>query len=1084
MGMTAETMPRISTVRKAVLPLFLVSGATGLIYEITWTRVFGVVFGNTVFAVSTVLTGFMLGLALGSWLLGRIADKSSHPLKLYAFLELGIGAYALLFPTIIAGTDVFYRWFFRSFHPTFYPMSLARFVLSIAILILPTALMGGTLPVLSKLWANPSRKKSSEPRVGQSVGLLYAINTFGAVTGSFLAGYILMRVLGVRNTIYLAASANVVVGALAFIVSRYSGHRQVAMAPGASTAKRALREGRHSRKSRRASEVPKELKKKRLIVLAAVGLAGSCALALEVLWTRVLVFVLETTVYAFASMLTCFLLGIALGSFLCSRLLVGKMKNPVLALGVVEFLVALSVLASVPVLGKLWHIDYVLTWKLRASGFWKEVMAHFVDASVVVLIPTMLMGAAFPIAVKACTQSWKAVGRRVGEVYAFNTLGCVIGSFAAGFVMVPLLGLRDSFLVVAGIQLFLGVALFFFSERRRAVLGAPAAVVSLVLIVIAVLGIPRDVFLRTMNTYHYPSKIVYIKDDATGTVTVHDLAEGERLIAVDGVDVAGMSLMLRTTQKLQGYVPLLIHDNPQKVVQIGFGSGETSGVGLGFGVAEYSIVEICTGVFEAGRFFDKINRSSYRDPRLRKIIMDGKNFVKLTDEKFDVIMNDSTYPGTTGSSALYTYDHFKQCRERLNPGGVQSCWVPLDLRPEDFRIIVRSFQKVMPHSSLWMANNCLNKHAVLVGTVSPLEVDFQRVKKLVERPDLASDLAIINIHSVYDLLDCFVVDEERLRKMAGAGPLNTDDRPSLEFGAAIKRDLHKCFMTVLGELSQNHSPVLPHVVNLGDTQEKSQQVKATLEQYFTGTSHALRGLLAIRQGDAEIMNQEFEMARKANPQDRDVESCLEELRAEIKKLVGAVERMPRSASLRSRLAKRYLLLQDYEHAAEEYLKFLKLEPRDALAAWNNLGVCYKEMKDFDKAVSALKKALELDPLLVSAYFNLGEVYGRLRNFTASSQNYERALSLNPRSRRIYIGAADTYYNLGRAADSARVLKRCLSTWPDFVLGYVKLARAYFEQKEYGLALDAVEKALELAPDNAFLQDRRNDIIRAAEGVAP
>jgi spermidine synthase len=224
--------------------------------------------------------------------------------------------------------------------------------------------------------------------------------------------------------------------------------------------------------------------------------------------------------------------------------------------------------------------------------------------------------------------------------------------------MVPLLGLRDSFLVVITIQLFLAVVVIFFSEKHRMVLGVSAVVISVVAIVVSMQSIPRDVFLKTMNTYHYPSEVIYIKDDATGTVTVHDLPDGDRLIAVDGVDVAGMDLMLRTTQKLQGYVPLLMHKNPQKVLQIGFGSGETSGVGLAFGVEDYRIVDICPGVFEAGKFFEEINRGSYKDPRLRKIIMDGKNFVKLTDEKFDIIMNDSTYPGTTGSSALYTYEHF------------------------------------------------------------------------------------------------------------------------------------------------------------------------------------------------------------------------------------------------------------------------------------------------------------------------------------------------------------------------------------------------------------------------------------------
>jgi len=399
----------------------------------------------------------------------------------------------------------------------------------------------------------------------------------------------------------------------------------------------------------------------------------------------------------------------------------------------------------------------------------------------------------------------------------------------------------------------------------------------------------RDVFLRTINTCHHPSEVIYIRDDATGTVTVHDLPDGDKLIAVDGVDVAGADLMLRTTQKLQAYAPLLVHGNPKKVLQIGFGSGETSGVGMAFGVDQYSIVEICPGVFEAGRFFEQINRGSYKDPRLRKIIMDGKNFVKLTDEKFDIIMNDSTYPGTTGSSALYTYDHFRQCRDRLGPGGVLSCRVPLDLRPEDFSIIVRSFQAAMPHSSLWMVNNCLNKHAVLMGTLSPMELDFQRVKTLVERPDVSADLAVININSVYEFLDCFVVGADGLRNIGGDGPLNTDDRPSLEFGASIKRDN----------------------VNTGSTDHDRRQVAAAMDRYFNGTHHALFGLLAMLEGNPAIMNRRFEAAQKANPEDRDVQSCLDEMKAEITALAEAVQRTPADASLRSRLAKRYLLLRDY-----------------------------------------------------------------------------------------------------------------------------------------------------------------------------
>lgn len=1014
----AQMQGGIPVVRKAVLLLFLVSGAAGLVYEVTWTRAFGVVFGNTVFAVSTVLTAFMLGLACGSWLFGRIADRSSRPLKLFALLEVGIGVYAFAFPTILATTDLFYRWFFQSFHPSFYPLTFVRFAMSVVMLLIPTALMGGTLPVLSKLWANsPDKKEASEAGIGKSAGLLYSVNTFGAVAGSFLSGYLLIRILGVSNTVYLAASANILVGVLSFILSLFTDK------PIEKKHKHSVRKPKPAKRSSAESEVIiEQAGRKRTIVLAAVSVAGFCALALEVLWTRVLLFVLGTSVYAFACMLTCFILGIALGSYLCSRVFLARIKNCIFALGVVEFLVGLSVLGSVPLLGMLWYIDHILTQKVLAGPFWKEVAAHFIDASVVLLVPTVLMGMVFPIAVKICATSWKAAGKRIGEVYACNTMGCVIGSFAAGFVMVPLLGLRDSFLVVIAVQLSLAVVVIFFSEKHRVVLGVSAAVVSVVAIVISVQSIPRDVFLKTMNTYHYPSEVIYIKDNATGTVTVHDLPDGDRLIAVDGVDVAGMDLMLRTTQKLQGYVPLLMHNDPQKVLQIGFGSGETSGVGLAFGVEDYRIVDICPGVFEAGKFFEEINRGSYKDPRLRKIIMDGKNYVKLTDEKFDIIMNDSTYPGTTGSSALYTYDHFMQCREQLRDGGILSCWIPLDLRGEDLQLIFRTFQEVMPHCCLWMANNCLNKHAVLVGSASGLQIDFQRAGKLVEQPDISSDLAIINIHSVYDFLDCFIVDEGGLRRIGGTGPLNTDDRPRLEFGAAIKREEEGCLITAMKWLSREHCSVLPYLVKLGDTEAESQQVKSTLEQFFTGTNYALRGLLGILQGDPQRMNTEFEKALQANPLDRDVQSCLDELDLEIKALVAAVERTPNKAILRSRLAKRYLLLRNYEAAGEQYQKFLELEPANA-AGWSNLGFCYKELEQFEKAILALKKAIEYNAELVPAYLNLVDVYDRL-------------------------------------------------------------ARSYFMRKEYNLALEILEKALAVVPDDSdlrdYLENRRDFVMRAAK----
>jgi len=1031
-----QAQPVVAVVRKLAIPLFLVSGATGLIYEVTWMRLFGTVFGNTVLAASTVLTAFMLGLAVGSWLFGKLADRSRQPLRFYGALEAAIAAYAFAFPTILQHVDRFYLWFYQTYEPGFYLLNLVRFGASVVILLLPTAFMGGTLPILSSLWAIPAAHGETQAGTGRSVGLLYAINSFGAVIGSFLTGYFLIRLWGVNASVYMAAAANAAIGAAALLLSFTLRARRVVR----DTSKREQLAQEIALAEMSPKEEPTCIYStgRRRAVLLSVFLAGFCALALEVLWTRLLVFVLATSAYAFACMLTCFILGIAVGSLIASTLLVSRLRNPMFALGLVEFLLALAVAGSVPTLGWLWHIDTYVVERVVGGqlSFWTDMAAHFLDAMAIMFLPTLLMGVAFPVAVKACAPVWHIVGRGVGQVYAANTVGCVLGAFAAGFLMVPWLGMCNSFLVIVGILFFAAIFLILLSARRGILWTMAALPVSAAVITASALFIPQDVFLRTMNTYHYPSKIVYIKDGITGTVTVHDLPDGDRLIAVDGVDVAGMDLMLRSTQKLQAYVPLLVHAKPQDVVQIGYGSGETCGIGLDFGVARYSIVDICPDIFKAGTFFDQINRRSYDNPRLRKIIMDGKNFIKLTDEKFDVIMNDSTYPGTTGSSALYTYDHFKACRDRLKSGGLLSCWVPLDLRLEDFQIIVRSFQAAMPHSSLWMVNNCLNKHGVLLGTLEPTKLDFHRIRQLLARPDIAGDLKIINAHCVYDLLDWFVVGEQGLKALAGDGPLHRDDTPYLEFGTAIKRDSEGCWLDVIRAISQCHSPVLPCVTNAGRIPDQAEDPRVVLQQYSEGTACTLRGVVGALQGDPDIMHAQFEMARKANPQDRDVDFILDEMRKEIKDLEAAVARTPDSGDLRARLAQRFLLLRQYKQAAEQYEKFVGLAPGEA-AAWNNLGVCYRNVNELEKAAKAFERAIQWQPGLVAAYTNLAELHASRRDFAGAIKVFERLLPLLPRDKQ-----ARTY---------------------DF------MANLYFQQKQYDLALRHLDMAINLARDNPQLR---------------
>jgi len=1050
MKATSQVQPRVSTVRSLVLPLFLISGATGLIYEVTWMRSLGNVFGNTVFAASTVLTAFMLGLALGGWFFGRLSDRVRRPLRAYAWLQVGIAVYGFCFPGILLAVDRFYLWLYQTYEPGFTVLTLVRFVVSILILILPTAFMGGTLPILSGLWTIPVTKKGTETRTGQSVGLLYAINTFGAVAGCFLAGYYLIRLLGVSTSIYLAAGTNLLVAVLAGLMALRLKPRKVT----AGASKRGRRERAVLKEQivREEESVHVYSPRTRATVLAGILLAGFCAMALEVLWTRVLVFVLQTSAYAFACMLTCFILGLALGSLISSRLLVPRLKNPIFAFGAIEFLLALSVMGSVLLLQWLWHLDLVVVERLVGArmSFGSDMAAHFLDTLLVVFVPTVLMGMVFPLAVRICAPVWQTVGRRVGQVYACNTVGCVLGSFAAGFLLVPLLGVRDSLLAVMAVVFALAIALIGLSGKPGRRWAVPAGVVAAGLVFAGFLGVPRDVFLKTMNTYHHPSEIVFIDDGVTGTVTVHDLPAGDRLIAVDGVDVAGMDLMLRTTQKLQAYAPLFVHENPQDVVQIGYGSGETCGIGLDYGVARYTIVDICPGVFEAGEFFQEINRRSYAHPRLRKVIMDGKNFVKLTGERFDIIMNDSTYPGTTGSSALYTYDHFRACRDRLKPGGVLSCWVPLDLTLGDFQMIARSFQAAMPHASLWMVNNCLNKHAVLLATVEPTQLDFRRIRRIMERPEIADDLAQINVHSAYDFLDCLVVGDADLRQLAGTGPLHTDDTPYLEFGAAVKRDTEGCWLDILTAIRDHHTSMVKYVTKAGPLPDGSETPRVILQQYALATKHTLSGAVGALLGDPDIMNGQFAAAKQANPRDTDVDSILAEMHGEMRALSEAIARTPNAPALRVRLAKRHMLLNQYDPAAAHYQHYLQLSPHDA-AAWNNLGLCYRRLDRLDQAAEAFARALQQSPGLLQAYTNLAETRESQGDLAEAAQVLQRALPLLPRERQA----------------NAHIL----------------LARLFSLQNQHAMSLQHLDRALSLAQHDPALQQQIRARKQAVQAVA-
>jgi Tfp pilus assembly protein PilF len=348
-----------------------------------------------------------------------------------------------------------------------------------------------------------------------------------------------------------------------------------------------------------------------------------------------------------------------------------------------------------------------------------------------------------------------------------------------------------------------------------------------------------------------------------------------------------------------------------------------------------------------------------------------------------------------------------------------------------------------------MVNNCLNKHAVLLGTLEPMQLDLQRIAQGMSRNDIATDLRQISIHSPYDFVDCAVVTEEGLRKFAGDGPLHTDDRPHLEYGVTIKRDWEACWLTVLEAIRTHHTPVSPYVTHAVPGQPESPQT--ILQQYYEGTQHTLLGMVGMLQGDPTIVGPAFEKARQANPRDRDVQSILAELEGEIKALEDAVRDQPNGEDLRSRLAQRYMIVHRYAEAVEQYEWFLRLRPHTA-AAWNNLALCYKELGQLDRSIATFERAAQEDPGLSRAYENLAHVYVQQRNYGAARQALERLLPFLPPLAQA--GAHDD------------------------------LARLCALQDRYDLALRHLDTAISLAKDAPqFLQELSIKRQRVAERAA-
>lgn len=729
-----------------ILVLFFFSGACGLAYQVLWVRQLSFVFGVTAYAAATVLAAFMAGLALGSWLAGPLLARVRRPLSAFGAAELLIGVSALATPVALGLASTIYRGLYTTAADSFALLTTARFAAAFAVLLVPTILMGLTLPLLS---ASPM---VSGPRFASRVSALYAVNTAGAVTGALLTGFVLIGAIGVQRTFLLAATLNAIVGLSALVMDRrMADAREVPKEP---VAVPAVGEGQAPTRGPR-------------IIWWVMGASGFASLALEIVWFRLMVQTLDATTYAFTLMLAVVLIGIAIGGAISARLVRARADWH-------GWLVVVQVATAVTILFGIG----ILTWD-RTLGL--APMRGQVRVVLCVLLPSLLMGLSFPMLLKLGVPAGDGEvdaglrGRMVGRFYSVNVLGAILGSIAGGFLIVPLFGTWAAVIILASVFLIAGFGLAAVHPARARMLGLAAA--GALSFAFLAMTLP-DPFTAAMRRRAPPGSLEVFRDDGVQTpVSVYETTF-QRTLNVGGLHQANDSQAMVLLHRRIGILPMALHPRPASALVIGLGGGATAGAVSQHQGTSVQIVELSDSVRKAAPFFAHATYDVLNRPNVRVRVDDGRNFLALSGERFDVITADIIQPVHAGAGHLYSREYFELVRESLAPGGLALQWIG-HRNKSHYMLIMRTFLEVFPDATLWLNGE------LMVGSLGPLTLDRAAFEAKRRDGPTAAAMDDAGLDSFDTLRSWYTAGPREMKAFVGPGPILTDDRPLVEYHRSL-----------------------------------------------------------------------------------------------------------------------------------------------------------------------------------------------------------------------------------------------------------------------------------------------------------
>jgi spermidine synthase len=785
--------------RAVLLACFFLSGSSGLILESLWTRELGLVFGSTTLAISTVLATFMGGLGLGSYVAGRYADRIKNPVRAYALAEAAVGIYALFIPLILKAYPGFNGWMYRAFGDHFLVLSMIRFAGSAALLLVPTTLMGATLPLLARHFV---MRPWELRRSGLRIGTLYAVNLFGAVAGAFFAGFVFLPLLGVTWTNVTAASFNLTLAAAILVARRRMPDSDKDVA--ATTAEERLDEAAvAAHLETTALPPPPEITARaRRAVMVAFAVSGATAMTLQVLWTRSLAVLLGSSVFSFTLILLAFLIGLGAGAAIFARL-GQRTPHPVRWLAILHVATGAAVGVTYLFTDK---VPYIFTWLLQSSSFGVDaiLVCQFFLACITVLPATLLMGGVFPLTVRVVTGGLDSVGHDVGNAYALNTLGAIVGSFLSGFIVLPRLGLQKGIYVAVLFDLALAAMLFTVAPgaSRRARQAGVAAAVGLALLGLVIprwdlgsfssgffrVSIAREYIYRKIHKRNWQTpELMFYEDGMATTVSVDRWDKIYSLKNNGKVDASNDADM--PTQIIVGLLPFLFYSQPHapKVALVGYGSGVTAGAITQYPIASLEVVELEAAVYRGSRFFENDNHRPLQNPKVTARVGDGRNFLTQRSDKFDVIVSEPSNPWLTGVSNLFTREYFRLVKKRLADHGIFCQWAQLyEMAPWNIKTILGTVRSEFPYVYVFAAEDW-SSDTVLIGSLDPLPLDYDVVARAFQDPVTRAEARRGGFQSPHDVFAYVLLGPDELEAFTAGAPVNTDDNARIEFAAP--RDL-------------------------------------------------------------------------------------------------------------------------------------------------------------------------------------------------------------------------------------------------------------------------------------------------------